>query len=86
MSSTKKSTTATTARSTGTSSSYTRKRKKMDPSVQKYYAVRAGKNPGVYLTWVECQSQTAGYRGAQCTFPYFFSLFLSSVFLGSFYG
>ncbi|TGJ86076.1 hypothetical protein E0Z10_g2706 [Xylaria hypoxylon] len=40
------------------------KKRKMDPSVQKYYAVRAGDKPGVYLTWAECQEQTAGFRGA----------------------
>ncbi|KAL7623840.1 hypothetical protein AAE478_005396 [Parahypoxylon ruwenzoriense] len=42
----------------------TSKKRKMDPDAQKYYAVRAGFKPGVYLTWPECQAQTAGYRGA----------------------
>ncbi|OTA53446.1 hypothetical protein K449DRAFT_390285 [Hypoxylon sp. EC38] len=37
-----------------------------DAPVQKYYAVRAGVKPGVYLTWAECQEQTAGFRGASC--------------------
>lgn len=36
----------------------------MDANIQKYYAVRAGNRPGVYLTWAECQQQTAGFRGA----------------------
>lgn len=43
------------------------KKRKMDPNLQKYYAVRAGNRPGVYLTWAECQEQTAGFRGASCT-------------------
>ncbi|KAF2969861.1 hypothetical protein GQX73_g3677 [Xylaria multiplex] len=42
----------------------TSKKRKMDSNVQKYYAVRAGDTPGVYLTWAECQEQTAGFRGA----------------------
>lgn len=40
------------------------KKRKMDANLQKYYAVRAGNRPGVYLTWAECQEQTAGFRGA----------------------
>lgn len=31
----------------------------------KYYAVRIGKTPGVYLTCKECQAQTNGFSGAQ---------------------
>ncbi|GAW22084.1 hypothetical protein ANO14919_116190 [Xylariales sp. No.14919] len=42
----------------------TSKKRKLDPNAQKYYAVRAGDKPGVYLTWAECQEQTAGFRGA----------------------
>ncbi|KAI5862328.1 hypothetical protein GGS23DRAFT_93466 [Durotheca rogersii] len=42
--------------------SRTSRKRKMDPDAQKYYAVRAGFKPGVYLTWPECQKQTAGYR------------------------
>ncbi|KAH6608091.1 hypothetical protein Trco_004404 [Trichoderma cornu-damae] len=45
-----------------TASSLSKKRK-MD-NVQKYYAVRAGFAPGVYLTYSECQAQTAGFKGA----------------------
>lgn len=48
------------------SSTNTSKKRKLDPNAQKYYAVRAGKKPGIYLTWIECQAQTAGFRGAQC--------------------
>ncbi|KAM0510958.1 hypothetical protein ACHAPE_010348 [Trichoderma viride] len=39
------------------------KKKKME-NVQKYYAVQAGFVPGVYLTYAECQAQTAGFKGA----------------------
>jgi len=42
------------------------KKRKLDPSAQKYYAVKAGKQPGIYLTWAECQAQTAGFKGAVC--------------------
>ncbi|KAI0096464.1 RnaseH-domain-containing protein [Daldinia grandis] len=40
----------------------TSRKRKIDADSQKYYAVRAGMNPGVYLTWAECQEQTAGFR------------------------
>ena len=30
----------------------------------KYYAVKAGRTPGVYESWKECQQQTQGYSGA----------------------
>lgn len=32
---------------------------------QKYYAVRKGKQPGIYRTWPETQKQVNGYSGAQ---------------------
>ncbi len=32
---------------------------------KKYYAVKAGKTPGIYETWDECQNQTKGFSGAQ---------------------
>jgi ribonuclease HI len=32
---------------------------------QKYYAVRKGKQPGIYRTWPETQRQVNGYSGAQ---------------------
>lgn len=32
---------------------------------KKYYAVKAGKTPGVYLTWEECKNQVEGFSGAQ---------------------
>ena len=30
----------------------------------KYYAVKAGKKPGIYLSWAECKAQVDGYSGA----------------------
>lgn len=41
------------------------KKRKTD-NMQKYYAVQAGFVPGVYLTYSECQAQTAGFKGAIC--------------------
>ena len=32
---------------------------------KKYYAVRVGKTPGIYLTWNDCKSMVDGYPGAQ---------------------
>ena len=31
---------------------------------KKYYAVRVGKMPGIYLTWDDCKSMVDGYPGA----------------------
>jgi len=31
---------------------------------KKYYAVRAGRQPGIYNTWDECKVQTIGFKGA----------------------
>lgn len=41
------------------------KKRKTD-NVQKFYAVKAGFRPGVYLTYGECSAQTAGFKGAVC--------------------
>lgn len=30
----------------------------------KYYAVKKGRNPGIYHTWGECSNQVIGYKGA----------------------
>lgn len=30
-----------------------------------YYAVKSGKNPGIYETWAECQEQVIGFKGAK---------------------
>lgn len=31
---------------------------------QKYYAVKQGRTPGIYMTWAECESMVKGYPGA----------------------
>ena len=31
---------------------------------KKFYAVKVGKQPGIYKTWAECQKQVTGYSGA----------------------
>jgi hypothetical protein len=59
--------------------SSTQKKRKTDPNMQKYYAVRTGMRPGVYLTWDECQAQTTGFRGASCEFYSSFLMFLSGM-------
>ncbi|GAB5057273.1 ribonuclease H family protein [Companilactobacillus alimentarius] len=33
--------------------------------MQKYYAVRHGRKPGIYLTWPECKKQVEGFTGAR---------------------
>ena len=32
---------------------------------QKYYAVRVGRTPGIYLNWDDCKRQVEGYKGAK---------------------
>ena len=32
---------------------------------KKYYAVRVGHNPGIYVTWADCEVQVKGFPGAQ---------------------
>ena len=32
---------------------------------KKYYAVRVGHNPGIYVTWSDCEKQVKGFPGAQ---------------------
>lgn len=32
---------------------------------KKYYAVRVGKTPGIYLTWDDCKAMVEGYPGAK---------------------
>src|SRR5699024_6858662 len=32
--------------------------------IMKYYAVREGRNPGIYHTWEECSNEVIGYKGA----------------------
>jgi hypothetical protein len=45
-------------------STVSKKRKLDEPT--KYYAVRAGFKPGVYMTWAECVENTTGFKGASC--------------------
>jgi len=33
--------------------------------MSKYYAVRKGYNPGIYDSWVECEKQVKGFKGAE---------------------
>lgn len=33
--------------------------------VTKWYAVRKGKNPGIYMTWADCEKQVKGFSGAE---------------------
>ncbi|PHH63983.1 hypothetical protein CDD80_1166 [Ophiocordyceps camponoti-rufipedis] len=46
-----------------TASSNLSKKRRTD-GLPKYYAVRAGFKPGVYLDYSDCQQQTAGFKGA----------------------
>ena len=32
---------------------------------KKYYAVRVGKTPGIYLTWDDCKAMVDGFPGAK---------------------
>lgn len=32
----------------------------------KFYAVRVGHTPGVYLTWKECEQSIKGFKNASC--------------------
>lgn len=41
-------------------------KRKRDENTQKYYAVRSGKTPGIYLSWDECKLQVHGFTGAMC--------------------
>jgi hypothetical protein len=42
-------------------------KRKGSPQV-KFYAVRAGRIPGVYLSWEECERNISGFRGAACEY------------------
>lgn len=39
-------------------------KKRKNDGVEKFYAVKCGMIPGIYMTWAECQAQTSGYSGA----------------------
>lgn len=49
-------------------SSNSRKRKLGDE--KKFYAVKAGKIPGVYTTWDDCRENITGFKGASCMSHY----------------
>ena len=34
-------------------------------SKKKYYAVKVGKTPGIYMTWADCSAQVTGFKGAK---------------------
>ncbi|RDL38231.1 putative Ribonuclease H [Venustampulla echinocandica] len=40
------------------------KKRKLEKDPPKFYGVRAGKNPGVYTNWGDCQLNTTGFKGA----------------------
>lgn len=40
--------------------------KRKRPIERKYYAVKVGREPGVYETWDQCLAQVTGQKGAQC--------------------
>ncbi|KAK0122295.1 hypothetical protein ONS95_010542 [Cadophora gregata] len=40
------------------------KKRKHGEDVTKFYAVRTGRTPGVYMSWKECQAHTTGFGGA----------------------
>lgn len=46
----------------------------------KFYAVRQGREPGIYNSWAECQRQTTGFKGA--TFKSFKTLEEAQAFMG----
>lgn len=41
----------------------TKRKRSTDP---KFYAVRAGYQPGVYHTWTDCLEQVKGFKKAMC--------------------
>ena len=47
---------------------------------KKYYAVRVGKTPGIYLTWDDCKAMVEGYPGAK--YKSFASIAEAEAFLG----
>jgi hypothetical protein len=45
-----------------------KKRKASSAAEPKFYGVKAGKVPGVYTLWSDCQEMITGFKGASCTF------------------
>jgi len=52
----------------------------MSKAKNKYYAVRSGREPGIYLTWDECKAQVDGYPKAE--YKSFSALRDAEVYLG----
>ncbi|HEY7180580.1 MAG TPA: ribonuclease HI [Blastocatellia bacterium] len=52
----------------------------MSKNKKQYYAVRSGREPGIYRTWEECKAQVDGYAKAQ--FKGFTSLEEAEAYLG----
>lgn len=52
----------------GSTSSSTVSRKRKGGPQAKFYAVKAGHTPGVYLNWKECEKSISGFRGAACEY------------------
>ena len=53
----------------------------MSNQPKKYYAVRNGREPGIYRTWAECKAQVDGYANAQ--YKGFTSLEEAEAYLGN---
>jgi ribonuclease HI len=53
----------------------------MSKKTKKYYAVRSGRELGIYLTWEECKAQVDGYPNAE--YKGFSALRDAEVYLGS---
>lgn len=45
----------------------------------KFYAVRAGRNPGVFSDWNQCKESITGFKGASCEWLY--PLYLGSIYV-----
>lgn len=59
---------ASTAASSSSKASPVAHKRKRKPGEARFYAVRAGRIPGVYTTWDECQQMINGFAGAQCKY------------------
>lgn len=51
----------------------------LKPDTLKYYAVRAGRRPGIYRTWPDCMKDVIGFPGAR--YKSFYTLFEVETFL-----
>lgn len=49
-------------------------------SKKKYYAVKVGKTPGIYMTWEHCSAQVTGFKGAK--YKSFFTIEEALDFIG----